>query len=162
RAALGLQRAQRRDPGRDRGHARNLEPVKPLREEQVGGDDRDRRELGAEHGAHRDPVSGAHGVGGEPDDLAESARDDEREGATPTTTTASIAPEPAPRCSPAATAITAAIAPSVDVIGATIPTLPTRSAAYESRSPPTLPAPDSASQVQAVPSRPSGRPCATA
>src|SRR5947208_5863397 len=81
---------------------------------------------------------------------------------TPTTTTASIAPEPAPRCSPAATAITAAIAPSVDVIGATIPTLPTRSAAYESRSPPTLPAPDSASQVQAVPSRPSGRPCATA
>ena len=48
--------------------------------------------------------------------------------ATPTAITASIKPVPTPIASPVAIARTAAIAPSVEVIGATIETLPIRSA----------------------------------
>jgi hypothetical protein len=57
---------------------------------------------------------------GDPADVAASAM--------PSAMRARIAAEPAPSCSPASTARIAATAPSVDTIGATIPTLPVRRA----------------------------------
>ena len=68
----------------------------------------------------------------------------------------------APTCSPAMIAISAAIAPCVDTTGATIPTFPTRSAEYASRSPATLPTPATAIQAPASASSPSGIPLAKA
>ena len=65
---------------------------------------------------------------------------------TPATAAASAVPTPGERCSPNATATTAATAPSVDAIGATTPTLPRRTAAYTRPSPATFPKPETASQ----------------
>ena len=56
---------------------------------------------------------------------------------TPTAMTTSMTPAMTPIGSPSATETTAATAPSVETIGATIETLPTRRAAYVSWSPTT-------------------------
>src|SRR5439155_12144215 len=74
--------------------------------------------------------------------------------------TASIAPVVARTCSPVTSAITAAIAPSVEMTGATIPTFPVRSAAYAQSRPATLPPPASASQPTSTQPSPAGIPLA--
>ena len=80
---------------------------------------------------------------------------------TPAAITPSIAAEPSPRVSPVATASNAAIAPSVELIGATIDTLPTRSPAYESSRPATFPIPETSIQAVSRAPRLAGTPCST-
>ena len=80
----------------------------------------------------------------------------------PTAIAASTTPDPSAMCSPARTAITAAIAPSVETIGATIPTFPTRRAEYASRRPTTFPAPERTRKATESSSSPSGRPSSAA
>ena len=75
--------------------------------------------------------------------------------------TASITIAPVARVSPAATAMIAAIAPSVEAIGATTPTLPIESPAYSRSSPRTLPIPATASHARMPRSTPAGTPVAT-
>ena len=67
-----------------------------------------------------------------------------------------------PSVSPATIAITAAIAPSVEATGETMPTLPSRSASYTSASPITFMAPDRSSQPPTSASSVLGMPSASA
>src|SRR6266498_2647799 len=72
---------------------------------------------------------------------------------TPAAITASITPATGEIRSPAATAIRAAIAPSVEAIGETTPTLPSLTARYARSRPNTLPPPATTSRPMVGPSR---------
>jgi len=74
--------------------------------------------------------------------------------------TASVAPTAVVRSSPAEIEMTAAIAPSVERIGATSPIFPILSAEYAKRRPVAFPIPDTASQPAARRSSVSGTPAA--
>ena len=76
---------------------------------------------------------------------------------TPSATTASSPAEATPRASPTATASTAAMAPSVEVTGVTMPTLPRRSAVYSRSSPAALPRPDTSIHAMSAAPREPGR-----
>ena len=77
---------------------------------------------------------------------------------TPQATTTRQTATPTVSCSPRPIEITAAIAPSVDAIGATTPTLPARSARYIIESPAAEPAPASTAHAHGSVPACAGRP----